>query len=171
MRPNAGAAFEALVKREQDEQVEFGRSCWRSTFGRIHQVAGVYEDIGQTEHLGTINRRLRERAGPAFKIALKDNEGSLLLALGENYYAGRHVAIDTHWAFRNWIIALSDQLLSTEPTYADYIKAEQLALARLDLEGAAADQEKPWRPYDDFEDETVRRAYTPSPIQHSTERV
>lgn len=155
---DAGTRFEAYLTRKADEQAEASRRNWLEVYASIHHVAAVIEDIGATEHLGTVNRRLKVYGGPNYRMH-RESVGPahtterLLLSLGKNYYAGRQVEIQTHWAFKNWLIALSEMLRNTKPSFVDYMEAEKAAWSSIDLSGGMTEDRPPVRRiHDDFAD-------------------
>jgi hypothetical protein len=163
LRPDSGTEFERHLAARKIDAAESSRRAWRDVYARIHHVAAVMTDFGASEHQGTINRRLRECAGPTYRMEATGTTGDqLILSLGNDYYAGRHVNIGSHWLFRNWVMALSERLMDAETSYESYMQAERDALEGIDLTGEQAQQGKRWRPYDDFEDETIRRVHVPN---------
>lgn len=158
-----GAGFVALLESRKRAAQQVSESAWRNVFREIQWLAGILEDHANTEHLGTINRRLKQHAGPAYRLTrqsrpLTDKE-SLTLSLSGHYVAGRYVDIETVWAFKNWVLALADILEDSEPNFEAYISAEKEALERLDLVGdkPLPTPEVRRRPLDDFDEEELMR--------------
>lgn len=156
--PDAGTRFEGYLTRKAEEQAEASRRNWLKVYASIHHAAAFIEDIGATEHLGTVNRRLKVYGGPNYRMH-RESVGPahtterLLLSLGNNYYAGRQVVIQTHWAFKNWLIALSEMLSKTKPSFVDYMEAEKAAWSSINLSGGMAEACPPVRRiHDDFAD-------------------
>lgn len=163
-----GEAFESFLTERQARAEDSYREAWKDVYGRIHFVARVFEHMSTTsEHLGTVNRRLKTGAGPAFKMLADETStgDKLTLSLGGNYTAGRHVHIQTHWEFRNWVMALSEILTTTTPSFEAYMAAEAHAKARIDLAGGYASTKAAWRPHDDFED-VAPGVFTAESTQH-----
>lgn len=156
--PDAGIRFERYLTRKAEEQEEAARRAWQEAYASIHHAAAVIEDIGATEHLGTVNRRLKVYGGPNYRMQWEGvsphyRSKRLTLSLGNNYYAGRQVEIQTHWAFKNWLIALSELLRNTKPSFLDYMDAEKRAWASIDLTGGMTEDRPPARRiHDDFAD-------------------
>lgn len=156
--PDAGTRFESYLVRQAEEQAEAARRCWVEVYASIHHAAAVIEDIGATEHLGTVNRRLKVYGGPNYRMQWEGvsphyQSERLTLSLGNNYYAGRQVEIQTHWAFKNWLIALSELLRNTKPSFLDYMEAEKAAWSSIDLSGGMTEDRPPVRRiHDDFAD-------------------
>lgn len=154
--PDAGARFERYLIQKAAEQEQASRRAWYEAYASIHHAAAVIEDIGATEHLGTVNRRLKVYGGPNYRMQWEGvsphyTSKRLTLSLGNNYYAGRQVVIQTHWAFKNWLIALSELLRSTKPSFLDYMDAEKRAWASIDLDGGMIEDHPPARRiHDDF---------------------
>lgn len=156
--PDAGIRFECYLNRKAAEQEQASRRAWQEAYASIHHAAAVIEDIGATEHLGTVNRRLKVYGGPNYRMQWEGvsphyTSKRLILSLGNNYYAGRQVEIQTHWAFKNWLIALSELLRNTKPSFLDYMDAEKRAWASIDLTGVMSEDRPPARRiHDDFAD-------------------
>lgn len=140
-----------LLEREA-EQEDKSRTEWQRFFNLAHHAAAVLDNMGSSEHLGTVNRRLKEAGAPAYRVTRTETPAGaqLTMTVANNRELGRAVQIETVWEFRNWVLALSAELLTTKPCYQAYLEAEQRAKAKIELDGT--DERPAWRPYDDFED-------------------
>lgn len=147
-----GESFEMFLLEREAEQEDKSRTEWQRFFNLAHHAAAVLDNMGSSEHLGTVNRRLKEAGAPAYRVTRTETPAGaqLTMTVAINRELGRAVQIETVWEFRNWVLALSAELLTTKPCYQAYLEAEQRAKAKIELDGT--DERPAWRPYDDFED-------------------